>query len=88
MERREEPMTRLGPDWTLDRSTGRTNSAPEFLALVGVVDHLIRSEFSGLDQRASENAARLIMAHLAHKHGLRPRYFTDPTPATEERSEP
>lgn len=61
-------------DWTAGRD-GRSNTSPLFEALVLEVARLIRSEaFTLLDGRA-EDTARLIVARLAHSHGLKP-----PTP--------
>jgi hypothetical protein len=59
------------PDWTLD-SEGRSNSSPEFLRLCDEVERLIRSEAHSLIAGRADIAARLIMAHLAHVHGLKP----------------
>lgn len=77
-ETRPEPMTALGPDWTFDPETGRTNSSPEFVDCVAHVAYLIRTEFRGLDRDTVDVTAGLIMAQLAHRFGLRPRSFTEP----------
>jgi hypothetical protein len=58
-------------DWTQDDS-GRSNSSPLFKSLIEEVARLIRQEAHFLLQGDTESAARLIMAQLAHKHGLTP----------------
>ena len=60
-------------DWTVDPETYRSNSSPEFRQLVSEVARLIKNEAHSLLNGQVESAARLIMAQLAHKHGLAPR---------------
>lgn len=70
-ERVRETGERLG-DWTRDPKTGRSNSSKEFDRLVGAVAQLIRNGAHDLIAGRAETVARVIMAQLAHKHGLRP----------------
>ncbi len=56
-------------NWTLDPATGRTNSSPLFLFLVDEVARIISNARVG---DHPEGHARLIMAQLAHIHGLVP----------------
>lgn len=60
-------MTDWENDWTRDPETGRSNSSQEFLALVAEVERLIRNHRLGDNPR---DTAVLIMAQLAHRHGL------------------
>lgn len=60
-----------GPDWT-SAADGRSNSSPLFLHLCDEVEELIRSE------------ARLIMAQLAHIHGLAPWQPVLPDPEKQQ----
>ncbi|MDP3004166.1 MAG: hypothetical protein Q8N43_01520 [Candidatus Azambacteria bacterium] len=60
-------------DWTVDLETHRSNSSPEFRQLVSEVARLIKNEAHSLLNGQVESAAGLIMAQLAHKHGLAPR---------------
>jgi DNA-binding NtrC family response regulator len=59
-------------DWTTDKNTGRSNSSPQFMALVNEIERLIRSDAHALIAGNAGSTARLIMAQLAHKHHLRP----------------
>ena len=66
-------MTKLTPeDWTVDRKSGRSNSSARFLELSAEVGRLIRRDAFSLLQGRSEDTGRLIMAQLAHVHGLAP----------------
>jgi hypothetical protein len=58
-------------DWTKGRD-GRSNTSPLFEALVKEVGRLIRDDAHALLAGRAEETARLIMAQLAHAHGLRP----------------
>lgn len=58
-------------DWTQDKA-GRSNSSPEFLALVDEVESMIRGSAASLINGSVTQVARLIMAQLAHKYGLTP----------------
>lgn len=57
-------------DWTA--IDGRTNSAPEYLALIDAVDTIIRGCSHALIGGRSRAVAGMIMAQLAHQHGLTP----------------
>lgn len=59
-------------DWTVDPETKRSNSSPEFTNLVSEISRLIKDSAHGLLNGQVEKAARLILAQLAHKHGLAP----------------
>lgn len=59
-------------DWTMDPETGRTNSSREFLSLCDTVERIIRSDAYMLINNGPAATARLIVAQLAHVHGLRP----------------
>jgi hypothetical protein len=58
-------------DWTVDKS-GRSNASPQFIALVAEVDRLIRNSGRSLITGHSLAVARVIVAQLAHVHGLAP----------------
>jgi hypothetical protein len=68
MEAAEEDNT---PDWTAQ--DGRSNSSPEFNRLTEEVARLIRDSAHDLIAGRADRVAELIMAQLAHKHGLAPR---------------
>ena len=57
-------------DWTV--KDGRVNNSDQFEDLVKHVDELIRGQAHDLIAGRSEAVARLIMAQLAHVHGLTP----------------
>lgn len=57
-------------DWTA--ADGRANSSPEFLRLCDEIEQIIRGDAYSLIAGRSDRTARLIMARLAHVHGLRP----------------
>lgn len=59
-------------DWTVDPVTGRSNSSPEFMELTKEVGNLIRSEAHSIVRGRTDLVGRLIMAQLAHVHGLAP----------------
>jgi hypothetical protein len=61
-----------GPDWTAD-AEGRSNSSEAFNALVGHVEQLIRNSATHLIAGRADMVAGLIVAQLAHKHGMAPR---------------
>ena len=65
------PTTASTTDWTQD-DAGRSNSSPEFLRLVAAVARLIRNDAQVLLAGNAEMTARLIVAQLAHAHGLAP----------------
>lgn len=58
-------------DWTVDRRSGR--HSPEFLRLCDEVERLIRGDAHNLIAGRADETAGLIVAQLAHKHGLVPR---------------
>lgn len=60
------------PDWTVDPASGRSNSSDEFEGLCRAVERLIRDSAHDLISGDAGTVARLIMAQLAHKHGLGP----------------
>lgn len=64
-----------GVDWTTD-SEGRSNSSEQFKTLVKEVERLIRGDAHMLISGRADLTAGLIMAQLAHRHGL----STTPTP--------
>lgn len=64
-------------DWTCD-SDGRTNSSEQFTRLVREVERLIRGDAHKLIAGRADMTAQLIMAQLAHKHGLVPTEGTTP----------
>lgn len=57
-------------DWTV--KDGRSNSSDEFLRLIDEVDSIIRDSGHSLIRGKTKSVARLIMAQLAHVHGLAP----------------
>jgi len=63
------------PDWTVDPETGRSNSSEEFNHLAGEVERLIRSEAFSLIAGRADRTAALIIAQLAHKHGMEPKVY-------------
>jgi hypothetical protein len=65
-------MALLEADWTVDPVTNRTNSSEKFKLLCDEVDRLIRGEAFNLITGRADKTAVLIMAQLAHKHGLMP----------------
>lgn len=58
-------------DWTKAKN-GRTNSSKQFLFLVSEVESIIRGGAHSLINGQVNQVARVIMAQLAHRHGLRP----------------
>ena len=58
-------------DWTQDANGVSNNSRP-FLAAVDAVAYLIRNQGHALINGYHTSVARLIVAQLAHKHGLTP----------------
>lgn len=73
-----------GEDWTRN-SDGRSNSSNRFLFLVSEVERLIRNSAHDIVGGHIESVARLIMAQLAHKHGMRPSEELDEPSAGKER---
>lgn len=58
-------------DWTAEGTVA--NSSEEFLRLCAEVERLIRGDAHMLISGRADATARLIMANLAHEHGLAPR---------------
>jgi hypothetical protein len=58
-------------DWTHD-ATGRSNSSATFIELCRKVERLIRDDAHQLIGGRAGNTAGLVMAQLAHRHGLVP----------------
>lgn len=58
-------------DWTAG-ADGKSNSSDEWIALAMRVEDLIRQSARALIAGHADRVARLIMAQLAHEHGLRP----------------
>jgi hypothetical protein len=65
----DQPLTDL-VDWTT--KDGMANSSDEFLALCREVECLIRGDAHALIAGGADRTARLIVAQLAHKHGMSP----------------
>lgn len=66
-------MTELTPaaDWTTDPETGRSNYSARFRALATEVEGILRrSGGLSLSPQWAASTARLILAQLAHQHGL------------------
>lgn len=59
-------------DWTTDPKTGASNSSEEFTELVDTVARILRNGSTHLDPAWAASTARLVMAQLAHVHGLSP----------------
>jgi len=59
-------------DWTVDPQTNRSNSSPEFYALQVAIAEIILNGAHDLLAGHTETVAGIILARLAHKHGLRP----------------
>ncbi len=74
--KRAEP-TGHGDDWTIDPATNRSNSSAEFNRLCDEVERLIRGDAHMLISGQAGRTAGLIMAQLAHKHGLVPRHLLE-----------
>lgn len=62
--------TEQSTDWTAE--DGRANSSPLFLALVRDVERMIRDGAHDLITGRAGTVARVIVANLAHRHGLTP----------------
>jgi hypothetical protein len=63
--------TKVPFDWT-QNDKGRVNSSPVFVELCAEVSRLIRNEAHTLITGDTFSVARLILAQLAHRHGLAP----------------
>lgn len=64
-------MSETERDWTCDRQ-GRSNASALFEKLCEEVERLIRDDARALIAGNAGSTARLIMAQLAHVHGLAP----------------
>ena len=69
-EQREEIQNWQRKDWTVDVETHRSNSSYAFQDLITDVDRIIRDSAHSLIGGRSNDVARSIMAHMAHRHGL------------------
>jgi ABC-type phosphate transport system ATPase subunit len=69
----DEPPTSRA-DWTVDHQSGRANSSEAYIELVEAVADLLDNSASQLmsGQPGRRSVARLIVSHLAHKHGMVP----------------
>lgn len=63
----------LEEDWTFNRATGHTNSSSLYLEMAAIVEDIIRQSAHALIAGRAGSVARHILAHLAHKHGFRPK---------------
>lgn len=70
MEEQGAAMARL--DWTIDPHSGKLNSSRAFVTLCDEVESLIRADAHALIAGNAGSTARLIVAQLAHVHGLAP----------------
>ncbi len=69
-------------DWTVDPETGRCNSSQEYLRLKDEIHQIILNSAHDLILGKAENVAGLILAQLAHRHGLKlPKPATTSPPA-------
>ncbi len=59
-------------DWTINPDTGQSNSSDAFNAICDEVERLIRGDARNLIAGSADSTARLIVAQLAHVHGLAP----------------
>ena len=59
----------MADDWTVDPTTGRSKSSPLFERLVQEVSRIVANTRLG---DHPNTCARVIMAQLAHVHGLAP----------------
>lgn len=62
-------------DWTLDKSTLRSNSSELFNVLCKEVESVIRSDAFAIVNGRADLTARLIVAQLSHNHRLIPMQF-------------
>lgn len=73
-------------DWT--EHGGRTNSSALFLALAAEVGRLIRDDAHTLMRGGYRNTGLLVMAQLAHVHGLAPKDYGRTMIEDDERGTP
>lgn len=62
---------KIPTDWTV--KDGVCNSSEQYLLLVDAVSSLIRSSAHQLIAGDTRGVAGLIVAYLAHRHGMKPR---------------
>lgn len=65
------------PDWT-EGQDGRSNSSVPFITLRAEVGRIIRDSAADLIAGRSDVVAGLILAQLAHRHGLAPTGAVEP----------
>lgn len=63
-------------DWTAN--DGSANSSPIFLALSLEIERVIRSSAHDLIAGDADTVARVILANMAHKHGMVPGRVREP----------
>lgn len=71
-ETRAEVLAEIAADWTIDPSTGRSNSSDQFAIMCAAVGRMLREQFRVIDRNVIASAAGLVMARLAHVHKLAP----------------
>lgn len=59
-------------DWTICTKTGRANSSERFEEISRAIESIIRGDATTLIAGRAGQTARLILARLAHEHGLAP----------------
>jgi hypothetical protein len=69
-------------DWTVGPE-GRSNTSARFLKLMSAVERLILDSGHDLIHGRANTVARVIMAQLAHVHGLAPKDAVAPVAAQE-----
>ena len=60
-------------DWTVDPKTGRSNSSKKYLEICRSIEGVIRKSAYDLIAGRADATARLIVAQIAHVHGLAPK---------------
>ena len=71
MTKRSETALPLSDDWTA--VDGRSNSSALYVNLSSEIARLLRDSAHSLIAGRTDEVGGLILAQLAHKHGLRPR---------------
>jgi len=72
-EHRRLPEEWQGTDWTRHGATGRSNEAPIYLGLRAEVARILRQSAHDLINGGVDTVAGVIVARLAHVHGVGPR---------------
>lgn len=80
-------MTSKEVDWTADPTSGASNSSQEFLQLEQEIGRLIRNSAHDIVCGKTDAVGRLILAQLAHVHGLAPTRTSDRKIRADERRE-